>query len=114
VTGVQTCALPIFSRASKIVGLSDPNYAIYDSRVGLALATLKAGEQRLIKIPGRAPRPGKVYPSDRCTNCEWGENYQKLLWVLEIIRNELNEKGYPFTIAYVEMSLFMMGKDYLA
>ncbi len=101
----------IISRASKIVGLSDPNYfAIYDSRVGLALAKLKAGNERLIKIPGRAPRPGKVFPSDICTNFEWGENYQKLLWILEIIRNLLNEAGYPFSIADVEMALFMMGK----
>jgi chorismate mutase len=101
----------IISRASKIVGLSDPNYfAIYDSRVGLALATLKAGNERLIKIPGRAPIPGKVFPSDRCSNYEWGENYQRLLWILEIIRNMLNEAGYPFSIADVEMALFMMGK----
>ena len=101
----------IISRASKIIGLSDPNYfAIYDSRVGLALANLRDGDERLIKIPGRMPRPGKSYPSDTCTTLEWGQNYQKLIWVLEIIKNMLNLEGYPFSLADVEMALFMMGK----
>jgi len=101
----------IISRASKMIGLSDPNYfAIYDSRVGLALATLKKGDGRIIKIPGRAPQAGRTFPSDNCGSEEWGENYQKLLWVLEVIRNVLNEEGYPFNLADVEMALFMMGK----
>jgi len=101
----------IISRASKIIGLSDPNYfAIYDSRVGLALATLKDGDDRIIKIPGRAPQAGRTFPSDNCGSEEWGENYQKLLWVLEVTRNVLNEEGYPFNLADVEMALFMMGK----
>jgi hypothetical protein len=101
----------IISRASKIIGLSDPNYfAIYDSRVGLALATLCNGGERIIKIPGRAPQPGKIFPSDICRTEEWGENYQKLIWVLEVIKNLLNEDGYPFNIAAVEMALFVMGK----
>ena len=52
----------IISCASKIVGLSDPNYfAIYDSRVGIALETLTDGDKRLIKIPSRAPQPGKTF-----------------------------------------------------
>lgn len=101
----------IISRASKIVGLFDQNYfAIYDSRVGLALATLKDGDDRIIKIPGRRPQPGKIFPSDNCTSEDWGKNYQKFLWVLEVIRNVLNEEGYPFNLADVEMALFMMGK----
>jgi hypothetical protein len=101
----------IISRASKIIGLSDQNYfAIYDSRVGLALATLKDGDDRIIKIPGRRPQLGKIFPSDICTSEDWGKNYQKLLWVLEVIRNVLNEDGYPFNLADVEMALFMMGK----
>jgi hypothetical protein len=101
----------IISRASKIIGLSDPNYyAIYDSHVGLALATLKDGDQRLIKIPGRMQRPGKTFLSDTCKTQEWGENYQKLIWVLEVIANVLNEEGYPFNIADMEMALFMMGR----
>ncbi|MCJ7423496.1 hypothetical protein MUP01_04405 [Candidatus Bathyarchaeota archaeon] len=101
----------IISRASKIIGLFDQNYfAICDSRVGLALATLKDGDDRIIKIPGRRPQPGKIFPSDNCTSEDWGKNYQKFLWVLEVIRNVLNEEGYPFNIADVEMALFMMGK----
>jgi hypothetical protein len=101
----------IISRASKIVGLSDPNYfAIYDSRVGIALAKLKDGNERLIKIPGRAPQPGKTFTMDICSIKEWGVNYQKLIWVMEVIVNLLNEEGYPFNIADVEMGLFMMGK----
>jgi hypothetical protein len=101
----------IISRASKIVGLSDPNYfAIYDSRVGLALETLTDGNKRLIKIPGRAPQPGKTFPMDTCSNEEWGANYQKLMWVMEVIANVLNEEGYPFNLADVEMALFMMGR----
>lgn len=101
----------LISRASKIIGLADPNYfAVYDSRVGLALATLKDGDKRLIKIPARKPQPGRSFPSDICTPEEWGNNYQRLLWVLEIIRNILNEEGYPFNLADVEMALFMMGK----
>jgi hypothetical protein len=101
----------IISRASKIIGLSDVNYfAIYDSRVGLALANLMDGDERLIKIPGRAPRQGKTYPSDICSPREWGQNYQRLMWVLEIMRNVLNQEGYPFSLADVEMALFMMGR----
>ena len=101
----------IISRASKIVGLSDPNYfAIYDSRVGLALSTLKDGDGRLIKIPGRAPQRGKTFLMDICSNEEWGVNYQNLIWVMEVIVNLLNGEGYPFNIADVEMGLFMMGK----
>jgi hypothetical protein len=103
----------IISRASKIIGLSNPNYfAIYDSRVGLALATLQDGDKRLIKIPGRKPQPGRVFLSDegKCTSKDWGANYQKLMWVLEVIANVLNEESYPFNLADVEMALFMMGK----
>ncbi len=103
----------IISRASKIIGLSDPNYfAIYDSRVGLALATLQDGGERVIKIPGRRPQPGRFFLSDegKCTSKDWGANYEKLVWVLEVIANVLNEEGYPFNLADVEMALFMVGK----
>jgi hypothetical protein len=37
-------------------------------------------------------------------------NYVKLLRVLEIIDEALNEAGYPFDIVDGEMALFMMGK----
>lgn len=92
--------------ASKIIGLSDQNrLAIYDSRVGTALKTLKHNNERIIRCPAGRTRPG-----DACSNRQWADNYEKLIWVLEVIRNRLNEQGYPFSIADVEMALFMMGK----
>lgn len=94
------------SSASKIIGLYDQNmYAIYDSRVGKALSSLNHNGVRLLKCP-----PGRTRGGDACTPRVWAENYGKLLWILEIIRDYLNGKGYPFSIADVEMALFMMGK----
>ena len=95
------------SRASKVIGLFDQNYlAIYDSRVGAALRTLTDKGEKMIKCPPGMNRPGDNY----CSPKDWAENYEKLLWILEIIRNVLNEQGYPFNIADVEMALFVMGK----
>lgn len=92
--------------ASKIIGLFDQNrLAIYDSRVGTALRTLVHNGKSIIKCPVGRSRKG-----DMCTNKQWATNYEKLIWILEIMRNKLNEKGYPFNIADVEMSLFMIGK----
>lgn len=92
--------------ASKIIGLFDQNqFAIYDSRVGTALRTLKHEGERLIKCPAGRTRPGDV-----CTDIEWSSNYEKLIWTIELIRNWLNEQGYPFNVTDVEMALFMMGK----
>jgi hypothetical protein len=94
-------------RASKIVGLYDQNYfAMLDSRVGSALKTLTYNGERLIKSP---PGVNRVGDTD-VTPLGWAENYQRLLWVLEIIRNELNEEGFPFSVADVEMALFIMGE----
>ncbi len=93
------------SRASKIIGLSDPNsLTIYDSRVGAALETLTNDGHKIIKSPPGLNRAGDL----DCSPIDWAENYQKLLWVLEVIRNELNESGYPFNISDVEMALTMM------
>lgn len=95
------------ARASKVLGLFDQNYfAFLDSRVGTALKTLTYDGERIVKSPPGMNRAGDhdVTPSG------WANNYQKLLWVLEIIRNELNEEGFPFSIADVEMALFMMGE----
>ena len=92
--------------ASKIIGLFDQNrLAIYDSRVGTALKTLKHKGERIIKCPAGRTRSG-----DACSYKQWAENYEKLIWALEVIRNRLNEQGYPFSIADVEMALFMIGK----
>ncbi len=95
------------SRATKIIALFDQNnYAIYDSRVGNALKSLRFNGDKIIRCPPGMNRPG----DNDCSAKDWAESYQKLLWVLGIIRNELNEQGYPFSIADVEMALFMMGK----
>jgi hypothetical protein len=92
--------------ASKIIGLCDQNqFAIYDSRVGTALRTLEHEGERLIKCP-----VGRTRPGDLCTKEQWAKNYEKLTWILEVLRNWLNEQGYPYNIADVEMALFMMGK----
>ena len=92
--------------ASKIIGLFDQtNLAIYDSRVGTALRTLEVGGQRLVNCPAGRTRPG-----DLCSDKQWASDYEKLIWILEVIRNWINEQGYPFNIADVEMALFMIGK----
>jgi hypothetical protein len=95
------------SRASKVIGLFDQNYlAIYDSRVGNALKTLTIEGEKMIKCP-----PGRNRPGDSdCKPNDWAKNYERLLWVLEIIRNKLIEQGFLFSIADVEMALFMMGQ----
>jgi hypothetical protein len=94
------------SSASKIIGLFDQNrFAIYDSRVGTALRSLVADGIRLIKCPAGRSRSG-----DTCSNRKWAENYERLIWVLEIMSGYLSEKGYPFSVADVEMALFMIGE----
>ncbi len=94
------------ARASKIIGLFDQHrFCIYDSRVGQALNSVKYNGRPILKCP-----PGRGRPGDVCTDAGWADNYQMLLWTLEVIRNYLNTEGYPFSIADVEMSLFMIGK----
>jgi len=94
------------SSASKVVGLSDQNrFAIYDSRVGTALRSLVVDGRRLIKCPAGRGRPG-----DACSNRRWAENYERLIWVLEIMSGYLSQRCYPFSVADVEMALFMMGE----
>lgn len=94
------------ARASKIIGLFDQErFCIYDSRVGHALKTLQFAEKPVLKCPAGRARAGDI-----CSDSRWGENYQRLIWTLEIIRDYLNSEGYPFSIADIEMALFMMGK----
>lgn len=95
------------SRASKILGLFDQeNLCIYDSRVGKALKDLKRENEKVIPCP-----PGRTYPGDQgLTDEAWAENYQRLIWTLEIVRDWLNEKRHTYRLADVEMGLFMMGK----
>lgn len=96
------------STASKIVGLFDQNrFAVYDSRVGNALRSLVVDGERLVKCPASrlASRPG-----DTGTDREWARNYERCLWILETIRDNLLRSGYCANVSDVEMGLFMMGK----
>lgn len=95
------------SRASKILGLFDQeNLCIYDSRVGNTLRELKYENEKIILCP-----PGRTIQGDIVTGYRiWADQYQKLIWTLEIIRDYMNEKGQTFRLADVEMGLFMMGK----
>jgi hypothetical protein len=94
------------AKASKIIGLFDQDrFCIYDNRVGNALKTLKFAEKPVLKCPA-----GPKDTDDICSDERWGENYHHLIWTLEVIKGYLNEKGYPFSIADIEMALYMMGK----
>lgn len=94
------------SQASKIIGLFDQDrFCIYDSRVGNALKTLQFAEKPVLKCP-----TGPKKPEDICSEERWGENYQHLIWTMEVIRDYLDSEGYPFSIADIEMALYMMGK----
>jgi hypothetical protein len=95
------------SQASKIIGLFDQDrFCIYNNRVGNALKTLQFDEKPVLKCP-----VGPKKPEDICSNERWGENYQHLIWTLEVIRDYLTSEGYPFSIADIEMALFMIGKQ---
>jgi hypothetical protein len=92
--------------ATKILGLTDPErFCIYDSRVGTALRTLQKDGRRLILCP-----PGRSRGGDSASDSQWARNYERLIWTLEVIRDQLNSKGYSYIISDIEMGLFMMGK----
>jgi hypothetical protein len=94
------------SQASKIIGLFDQDrFCIYNSIVGNALKTLQFEEKPVLKCP-----VGPKNPEDICSDQRWGENYQRLIWTLQVIKNYLNSEGCPFSIADIEMALYMMGK----
>jgi hypothetical protein len=96
------------SRASKILGLFDQdNLCIYDSRVGSALKDMKHKNNKIVLSPSGRNRPGDLVTSA----VVWAQNYQKLIWTLEIIRDCLNQKGFTYRLADVEMALFMIGKN---
>ncbi|MCJ7631178.1 hypothetical protein MUP77_02075 [Candidatus Bathyarchaeota archaeon] len=100
------------SRASKLLGLFDQDsLCIYDSRVGTALRTLRKGDSRLVLCPTGQGRIGDVVSGSKQMRARiWAQNYEKLIWVSEVIRDYLNEKSHKFRIADIEMALFMMGK----
>ncbi len=97
------------ARATKILGLSDQEtLAIYDSRVGHALRNVTFQGEKLIHVPpSRAVgRGGDIGISNRV----WAQDYQRLIWILEVFREYLNERTLYFRLADVEMGLFMMGQ----
>jgi hypothetical protein len=94
------------ARASRIISLFDQErFCMYDNRVGQALRTLHFDEKPALNCPAGPHRPGDI-----CSDQRWAENYQRLIWTLGIIRDYLDSEGYPFSIADIEMALFMMGK----
>ncbi|MBL7079602.1 transposase [Candidatus Bathyarchaeota archaeon] len=97
------------ARATKVLGLSDQEtLAIYDSRVGYALRTLKHQGKRLIHIPPSrtSGRTGDIGMSNRV----WAQDYQKLTWILEAFREYLGPRNIHFRLADVEMAVFMLGQ----
>ncbi len=95
------------AQASRIIGLFDQQrFCTYDNTVGRALSTLQFTEKPALQCP-----PGPKDPEDICSDSRWGENYQRLIWTLEIIRDYLHSEGYPFSIADIEMALFTIGKN---
>ncbi len=100
------------SGATKILGLSNQSeLCIYDSRVGNALKDLRKDGRKIILCPSGSGRKGDHVPIENASQI-WAENYQKLIWTLEIIRECLKEESSHLRIADIEMALFMMGKDY--
>ena len=94
------------SQASKIIGLFDQKrFCIYDNRVGTALKTLQFDEKPVLNCPVGPKKPGDI-----CSDERWGENYQHLIWTLAVIRDYLHSEDYSFSIADIEMALFMIGK----
>jgi hypothetical protein len=96
------------STASKIIGLYDQeNLCIYDSRVGYALREMRKNGSRIILIP---PSRDLEKEFDPASYSEWAENYERLIWTTEVIREYMNQQGCTYRLADVEMALFMMGK----
>lgn len=95
------------ARATKVIGLSDQeNLCIYDSRVGNALKGLVIEGRKLIKCP---PDQGLKRDCDVASKNEWALNYERLIWVVEIIKEYFLSKGAKFKAADIEIALFMMG-----
>jgi hypothetical protein len=96
------------ARATKVIGLSDQvNLCVYDSRVGNALKDLKIDSKKLIKCP---PDQGFKRNFDYASKNEWALNYERLIWVVEIIREHFLSKGLKLKAADIEIALFMMGE----
>lgn len=93
---------------SKVLGLFDgERFCIYDSRVGNALRTMVNNGERLILAP--SSRRKDLPLGDNCPKPKWADHYERLIWICEVIKDQLNSEGYPFNIADVEMALFVIG-----
>jgi hypothetical protein len=96
------------SRATKVIGLSDQEtLCIYDSRVGNALKDLKIDGKKFIKCP---PDQGFKRDFDYASKNEWALNYERLIWVVGIIKEYFLSKGIKLKASDVEIALFMMGE----
>ncbi|MFP3951505.1 MAG: hypothetical protein ACLFVP_05140 [Candidatus Bathyarchaeia archaeon] len=86
------------SRASKVIGLFNQyDLCIYDSRVGTALKDLTHNGKKLIPIP-----PGYGREGDNLSSYAWAMNYEKLLWIIEIMRDHLNQRAHFFRSADID------------
>ena len=97
------------SRASKIVGLSDQNkLCIYDSRVGHALRDMKKRGIKLVKCP-----PDRSYKRDfdNASYRDWAMNYERLIWIIEILREYFKTKNFTLRAADIEIALYVIGKN---
>lgn len=96
------------SRASKIIGLSDQyKLCIYDSRVGNALKDLKKDNLKLILCPVDRSYKREF---DHTTKKGWATNYERLIWIVEIMQEYFSTKQQPLRAAEIEMALFVMGE----
>jgi len=95
------------SRASKIIGLSNQNdLCIYDSRVGYALEDLKKDEVKLVRCP---PSQEQKKNFDADTYKIWARNYERLIWIIEIMKDYFKAKNLNLRAADIEMALCFTG-----
>ena len=90
------------SRASKIIGLSNQNdLCIYDSRVGYALEDLKKDGVKLVRCP-----PSRGYKTNKSNTYKiWARNYERLIWIIEIMKDYFKAKNLNLRAADIEMAL---------
>ena len=95
------------SRASKIIGLSNQNiFCIYDSKVGQALENLKKDGVKLVRCP---PSRGHKRHFDSGTYKVWARNYERLIWIIEMMQDYYETKSLKLRAADIEMALCDIG-----
>jgi hypothetical protein len=66
---------------------------------------LEVNGKPLLLVP-----PSLVRLSDtNIHDTEWAQQYEYLIWTIEVIRDHMNENSCTYRLADVEMALFMMG-----